>query len=248
MNLAALTRSLTLPAPGWPSLCGVCRGWGRGRLCQPCLALHARTVPRCRRCAIALPDATRPCGACDVDPPPYDVAVAAVDYAHPWDAVIGRWKFEQGLDLGGALAALLAQAIRGQGAGAAAPVDLVVPMPLSRARLRERGCNQAWELGRRVAHTLGLPGDARVLRRLVDVPPVARLGREERRQAVRGVFDVDPARRHRLAGRTVALVDDILTTGATAREATRVLGAAGAASVHLWVLARTPAPRRVAAR
>lgn len=167
-------------------------------------------------------------------------AVAAVDYVAPWSGLIRRWKFHDGHDASRAFAALLRTAVERSGLEA----DLLLPMPLSRARLAERGANQAWEIARRLASDLGRPADARTLRRLVDTAPIAHLGRAERRQAVRGVFDVEPSRRASLAGRNVALVDDVLTTGATAHEAAQVLLDAGAASVQVWVLARTPAPAK----
>lgn len=165
--------------------------------------------------------------------------MTAVDYAYPWADVVAAFKFAQGLDRGDALAALLAQAVAQRGAP---DVDLVVPVPLAPRRLAERGYNQAWELARRVARRLGLRADATLLRRLVETPHVADLPREARAAAVRGAFAVDPRRPARLRGARVALVDDVLTTGATLAEAARVLRNAGAAEVHAWVLARTPAP------
>jgi ComF family protein len=117
---------------------------------------------------------------------------------------------------------------------------LLLPMPLSPARLRERGYNQAWELARRLGAALQVPADAGLLLRLKDTPHQTSLAVANRAANVRGAFAVEPLRRTELQGRDVTLVDDVLTTGASAAEATRALLQAGAARVQVWVVARTP--------
>ena len=186
-----------------------------------------------------MPDGVEICIDCLAAPPPFDAAVAAVDYQFPWIGVIGAFKFGAGVDRANGLAALLSAACRAAGATG---VDLVVPVPLAERRLAERGYNQAWELARRVARLLGLPARADLLQRWVDTAHLADLPRESRAEAVRGAFGVPAAAAHRLRGRHVALVDDVLTSGATAAEAARVLRHAGAAAVSVWALARTPRP------
>jgi len=126
-------------------------------------------------------------------------------------------------------------------AGRPAP-GLLLPVPLSLQRLRERGYNQAWELARRLARALGTRADARLLLRIRDTPHQLALPPEERAANVRGAFAVEPARRAELRGASVTVVDDVLTTGATLREIARVLRHAGVAQVHVWTLARTPRP------
>ena len=118
--------------------------------------------------------------------------------------------------------------------------DLVLPVPLSPERLRERGMNQSWELARRIGATLAIEARASSLLRLVDTAHLAALPSGERAARIRGAFSAAPGAA--LRGRHVALVDDVMTSGATAAEATRTLLAAGAATVQLWVVARTPAP------
>ena len=186
-----------------------------------------------------VPQGQRVCGACLREPPPFDQVVAAVDYGFPWSGVIAAFKFHHALDLAPALATLLADAVR---SNALAWPERLLPVPLSPARLAERGHNQAWELTRRMAGLLALPATPLVLRRLVDTPHQADLPRHRRAGNVRGAFGVAPEASPLLRGRSVALIDDVMTTGATAAEATRVLLAAGASRVQVWVLARTPAP------
>lgn len=222
-----------------PSLCAVCHGWGRARVCDACDHRYTVAVPRCVRCALQVPSGVPVCGACLVDPPAFTSALAAVDYTHPWDGLVGRFKFHAALDLARPLARRMLQAQR----NAAWPVpDLLLPVPLSRARLRERGYNQAWELARRLGRELSCPVDPALLLRVRNTLHQLALPPGERTGNVRGAFAVEPLRRAELAGRRVTLVDDVMTSGATLAEASRVLLQAGATEVHVWVLARTPRP------
>ena len=230
--LAALAATL-------PSQCAVCRAWDAGRLCRHCRERFIPPLPRCSGCALPLVRVDAPCADCLRRPLPFERCVAAVDYAWPWSSVIGQLKFHDGLDLVGALSALLLQALRREGVP---PADLLLPLPLGSQRLRERGYNQSWELARRVAPALDLAADAHVLLRLFDTPRQSGLAQAERSVNVRGAFGITPGRTGALRGRRVALLDDVMTTGATAAEAARTLLDAGATSVQLWVLARTPRP------
>lgn len=177
------------------------------------------------------------CGDCLTHPPPWSGLTCAVDYGFPWDRLIIDLKFHARTELAGALSQRLTEAVRQ--ADAADAVDLVLPVPLSDARLAERGFNQAWEVARRVAGDLALRADHSLLQRPVDTPHQADLPRDERARNLRGALMVDPRRRGRVQGRHLALVDDVFTTGATAREATQALLRAGAASVRVWAIART---------
>ena len=220
-----------------PSLCAVCRGWGAQRICGDCVQRFAVRVPRCRRCALQVPAGVELCGACLTDPPPYASTLAAVDYDHPWDGLITHFKFHDSLDLARALSERMLQA-RGD---APAPA-LLVPVPLSDARLRERGYNQAWELTKRLGAALQCPIDATLLLRVKDTPHQLAFPPEQRAGNVRAAFAVEPKRRAALRGRSVTLVDDVMTTGATGAEAARTLRQAGAREVNVWVVARTPHP------
>lgn len=179
------------------------------------------------------------CGACLIDPPPFASTLAAVSYAHPWDGLITHFKFHAALDLAPALAQRLLAAFRR--GGAPSPTWLL-PVPLSAARLRERGYNQAWELARRLGRALDCPADARLLLRVKDTPHQLALPPSERAGNVRGAFAIEPRRLGELRGRSVTLVDDVMTSGATAAEATQVLRQGGASEVNIWVVARTPSP------
>ncbi len=218
-----------------PSLCAVCHGWGAQRVCGNCVQRFALALPRCRRCALQVPTGTATCGACLTDPPPFARTLAAVDYGHPWDALITHFKFHAALDLTTALVERMLAARDDLHTPA-----LLMPVPLSEARLRERGYNQAWELARRLGAALTCPTDATLLLRVKDSPHQIAFPPAQRAGNVRAAFAVEPRRRGELQGRSVMLVDDVMTTGATAAEAARTLLHAGASEVAVWVVARTP--------
>ncbi len=234
-----LERALTSAAAALPGQCAICRSWDRSALCRDCIRRHAVPRPRCALCAIEVPSQIVVCGACLKSPPVFAASLAAVAYEPPWDRLVARFKFNDGLDLSGALADRLLAAWR---LGGRPLPDLVLPVPLAAARLRERGYNQAWELARRVARGLRVPADARLLQRSRDTAHQLDLPLPRRAANVRGAFIVDARRAHRLAGRRLALVDDVMTTGATLDEAARTLLRGGAAAVEAWVVARTPRP------
>lgn len=224
----------------WPpraGLCAVCRQGCRGGLCADCRQGFAPPRPRCLRCARTLAQPAV-CGECARVPPAFDRCVAWADYASPWRELIAGFKYRQRVELAGAFAAGLAEAIRS--VDGAAGIERVLPVPLASQRLRERGYNQAWEIARRVARALRLPASVDVLQRLRDTAHQIGMTREQRERNLRDAFYVDTSRRRGVAGQRVALVDDVLTTGATAQAAALALRRAGAAGVELWVLARTP--------
>ncbi len=179
------------------------------------------------------------CGQCTGDAPAFDAAVAAVDYEFPWNDLVVRLKFGGSLDLAAPLAALLNHALHRD---AAAAVQLVLPVPLSAQRLRERGFNQAWEIARRLDRSWGRVFAPDVLARVRDTPHQIGLPRQERAANVRDAFIVDARHARHVEGCDVAVVDDVATTATTAAEAARTLKRAGARTVHLWVVARTPLP------
>jgi ComF family protein len=207
--------------------CFLCRGAAREVLCEECRAeLPANASPCCPRCAAGSPQGAT-CGRCLSSPPAYDATVAAFSYAFPVDVLIHALKFRGELALAPYLGKILFQQAKA--------MDLVVPVPLSAARLRERGYNQSVE----IARALGRPLETALCTRTRDTPEQAALPLAERRRNVKGAF----ACARRLEGKSVAVVDDVMTTGATLEELAATLKAAGAARVENWVLARTPAPQ-----
>lgn len=226
-------------ADALPRQCELCRCWGRSALCERCLQRFAAPVPRCETCAIRIASTAARCGECLREPPPFERCISAGDYAFPWDRLISGFKFHARIELAAPLALALGHALARSGCSG---TELVLPVPLGPQRLAERGHNQAWELARRVARTAGLDSDASLLLRLHDTPHQVGLSRAQRERNLRDAMLVDPLRLRQLRGRRIALVDDVLTTGATARVAAQALLDAGAAAVQVWVVARTPRP------
>jgi ComF family protein len=232
------TRLLETARAALPSQCAICHGWGTQRVCRDCIARFADTATRCRRCALQVPAGAEVCGACLTDTKPYARTLTAVDYGHPWDGLITHFKFHTALDLAPALAARMLHALHANGW---ATPRLLLPIPLSAARLRERGYNQAWELTKLLGAALpGAALDATLLLRVKDTPHQLAFPPEQRAGNVRAAFAIEPQRRAELHGRHVTLVDDVMTTGATVAEAARTLRQAGAGEVDVWVVARTP--------
>ena len=244
------------------SLCQVCSAWTPDVFCHACLQAWAPPRWRCLRCAIGLTpvharhlQAARLaglaslalCADCRRAPPAFDAAWAAVDYGPPWNRVISAFKFHAAPELARPLADLMLASRRADPArptGLAADLeapDLVLPVPLTDERWRERGYNQAWELARRLGPALGLPTRDDLIERLVGGAHQAELSGPARHRQVRGAYAVPTGARAALAARHVLLVDDVMTTGATLAECAAVLRRAGARRVTVWALARTPA-------
>lgn len=175
------------------------------------------------------------CGACLDRPPRFDRVEAVFAYRFPVDSLICAFKYGGRLALARPLGEMLG---RLASRNVDADVDAVVPMPLADARLAERGFNQALEIARVAAAVTGQRLLPRACRKVADTPPQASLPWKDRARNVRRAFvcDVD------LRGARVAVVDDVLTTGASLNELARVLRKAGAASVHGWIVARTLPP------
>jgi ComF family protein len=232
----------------FPPFCPLCRGrLGEGRqdpLCGGCWAgLERLTPPYCRCCGRPLgrlaPDAPAedgPCEPCRRRRPPFAYARAAALYGGRVREALHVLKFGGKAALARPLGDLLAEA-----GGARLPlgqVDCLVPVPLHPAREAERGFNQAALLAGRVGRRWGVPVEARALSRHRATAPQTELDAAERRRNVRGAFVL--GRGGAVGGRHVVLIDDVLTTGATAAECARVLRRAGARVVGVLTVARVP--------
>ena len=213
--------------------CYLCRGAADGALCAECDAELPRLAgPACPRCALATRDGAL-CGRCLAEPPAYDATVAALAYAFPADILVQALKFRGELALapllGELLAARLPRGVR---------VDFLLPVPLSAARLRTRGFNQSMEIARHVAAATGCRLAPALAERSRDTPAQTGLAHGERAGNVRGAFRCTQP----LAGAELAVLDDVMTTGATLEELAATLKRAGAARVVNWVVARTAPP------
>jgi ComF family protein len=217
-----------------PPLCLLCAApSSHANLCDGCRTeLPYLPAERCPRCAAPSPQGFI-CGACLAHPPHYDRVLCACAYAFPLDRVIQRFKFAADL----AAAPLLAQLMAGAIDAADLP-DVIVPMPLSDERLRSRGFNQALELARLLTRATGVRLAPRGCMRVRHDAAQSALPFAQRSRNVRGAF----VSLEDFSGLSVAVVDDVLTTGATLNEVASVLRRTGAARVQGWIAARTLPP------
>lgn len=233
----------------FPRRCAACRAFlpellpGEDRaelpahVCPACRAgVLPAASPRCSCCGTPFRGRTggdHLCGRCIETPPAFARARAALVYERTAIDLVHALKYKGRLELARPLGRLLRQTYEDGWRGE--PVELVVPVPLHPARLRERGFNQAEVLVRRWGDG-GPPVAADTLRRTRATAPQFGLGRAEREDNLRGAIEV--CRQASVAGRRVLLVDDVLTTGATVNECARRLKAGGAAQVEVLTLAR----------
>lgn len=230
-SLRAALNSCLHFAQSWLSqpclLCGA-RSVG-GPLCPACLEdLPLLPAACCPRCALPTPDGAL-CGGCLKQPPAFVQARAVYLYDHPADILVQALKYRGQL----ALAAFLAEHMARRVAAHPLP-DLIIPMPLHARRLRERGFNQAAEIGRRLAGQLGVPCRPDACRRVRDTPPQVALPLRARKRNMRKAFACGAD----LRGLRVALLDDVMTSGASLDELAGTVLAAGASEVESWVVAR----------
>lgn len=222
----ALNRVAARLLPGSCLLCAA--DSAAGLLCPACAAdLPQLPATLCPQCGDQTTLGER-CGACLKDPPAFARTLALFRYEFPVDRLIQALKFGHQLPLAAWFGARLGQML------IAADHDLVLPLPLHPSRLRTRGFNQSLEMARPVARALGVAIDPTLLSRTRATPPQAELPLKERARNVRGAF----ACAGNLAGKRVLLVDDVMTTGATLREAARILKLHGAGTITVAVAAR----------
>lgn len=220
-----------------PAQCAVCRAWPAQPVCERCVERFAQPRPRCLRCALPVPGGVRECGACLGQPPPLDACHAAVSYGFPWSQLIAQFKFNGHAAWSRSFAVLMRSAPWVD--PALDSTDVVVPMPLARERLAERGFNQSLELARQLA-----PGrvEASLLLRIRHTASQSALDRKSRIANVKSAFALDPLRADRVRGKRVAIVDDVMTSGASMFAAAQALLDGGAAHITGIVFARTDEP------
>lgn len=222
-----------LSAGVFPPHCLVCAEPGaHGRdLCRDCADQLPRQGPACLRCAMPLPasDAGQVCGFCRRQRAVLDEVHAVFLYGTPVNGLLRRFKFHQDLAAGRLLAGLMVEPL-----AAVARPQVLLPVPLHRSRLRQRGYDQAWELGKPLSRALRVPL-CHGLRRTRATAPQSELDADERRRNLRSAFLARPG-----LPCHVALVDDVMTTGTTLQAAALALRRAGVARVDAWVCARVP--------
>jgi ComF family protein len=224
-----------------PNQCALCGNLSRSVLCEGCDEAHWNEPRlRCSICALPLPargrrsDHASPCcSTCAEEPPHFDATLALADYRAPVDTLAVELKFRGRIVMGGVFARHLSALF--ENSDLPKP-DVVVAVPLSRKRLLKRGYNQAWAIAKPLARLLDVPIDPHGVERTVDTAPQSKLDLDTRRRNVGRAFAV----RRNVRGLHVAVVDDVMTSGATLDALARTLKAAGARRVTNFIALRTP--------
>ena len=215
-----------------PGSCQFCGSAGAGLVCAACQSELPWNRPACHGCALPSPLGLA-CARCQKRPRAFDAAFAAFRYGTPSAQAVLGLKYAARFREARWLAQAMAEALRQR----AEPLPtLLIPVPLHRGRLFRRGYNQSLELARHLGKALKIAVDAKAARRLRATPDQIGLSAAQRRRNLRGAFAVD----ERVAGLHIALLDDVMTTGATLDELARACKAAGAARVEAWAVARQP--------
>ncbi|MEQ6342985.1 MAG: ComF family protein [Gammaproteobacteria bacterium] len=224
----------------FPPICVVCGAKGSHGLdlCLGCRAELPYQKQACQRCALPLHGihnddgcSVALCGNCLNDSPAYDRVLSVFTYASPVDYLIQDLKFNRKLHIARLLGEIMADHLE---QNVQIRPDLIIPVPLHRARLHERGYNQALELARPIARKLNLPIDYLGCERSRATPAQSDLPAKERPCNVKGVFNITGS----FKGRHVAIIDDVMTTGSTVEELATALREAEASAIDVWVCAR----------
>ena len=206
-------------------------------VCNPCLndlPWHPNTS--CPQCGLASSSTglnAVVCGSCLNSPPDFDATKAVFLYAYPVDAMMLRYKYGNMLNLGDAFGEFLAKKVNVE--DCLKNIDIIIPMPMHPQRLKERGFNQALEIAKVLCKKSKEKLDFKSVERQTLTPPQASLPLKERVKNIKGAFKVNV----NLTGKRIAIVDDVMTTGASLNELAKTLKKAGAVHVECWVIART---------
>ncbi len=201
-------------------------------VCRPCLNdLSWHPTNSCPQCGLT--SSGMVCGRCLNSPPDFDATKAVFLYAYPIDAMMQRYKYGNNLNLGETFGEFLAEKMNIE--DGLKNIDLIIPMPLHAIRLKERGFNQALEIAKLVCKNHKDKLDYKSIERQTLTPPQASLPLKERVKNIKGAFKVNAD----LAGKRIAIIDDVMTTGASLNELAITLKKAGAVHVECWVIART---------
>lgn len=218
-----------------PQDCQLCGASSPAAICGACAGdLPIRLKPGCKCCG-QIGDVEslegEICGDCLADPPKFDVTESAFSYAFPLDKLMQSFKFNANLAL---LDLFVDHFVAALTRNKVVMPDVIIPMPLAKKRLATRGFNQSALLAREIGKKLGVKVESRGLLRVRETPPQAGLNRAARLENMKGAFDCA----QNVGGLRIALVDDVMTTGATMSDAARALKKQGAKAIEAWAIAR----------
>jgi len=219
-----------------PSRCFICHDYCADTepLCQECRQNLPFLAKSCELCAATLEVATDTrCGACLIRPPAYEQLIAGFAYALPINSFIIQLKFHRQLSYAHLLGRLFSKILQTHYVNCPLP-EAIVPVPLHRERLKERGFNQAMEIAKPIATALKLPILHRLVERNKPTTPQSQLPKQARKRNMAQAFTVKKA----TPMKHIALLDDVMTTGETIQALSRQLKQAGIETIHVWCVAK----------
>lgn len=228
-----------------PTTCLLCGSQLSGELvCLPCsldLPHLSRAEFTCQQCALPVNSAAGFCGQCLHRPPAFSRSIIPFNYQYPLDFLIHSFKYRRHLACGKALTQMLAEHLQHTYLNSSLVwPDMIIPVPLHWWRRWQRGFNQSEVIGLGLAQALAIPLHVHFCHRAKRTPSQRGLSRADRQQNLRGAFIMAKKSAGDIQGKTIALLDDVVTTTATARELSKLFMRQGARDVHVWALARTP--------
>lgn len=232
LNSVSVVAHKTMSLDWLTTTCLLCANNKGGNLgiCPACMQdLPWHTKPQCTQCGLQSNGII--CGACINVAPSFDNTTTLFTYDYPIDKLLQHYKYKEMLHLSRTFGVLLSTKLASQSQN----IDAIIPMPMHRERLKERGFNQALEIARLVADNLTISLNYKACQRIKLTPPQASLPLKDRIKNIRGVFECT----ENLSGKRIAIIDDVMTTGASLNELAKTLKKAGAAHVECWVIART---------
>ena len=209
-------------------------------ICTPCESELPWLIDPCECCALPMPMSGLTCAQCTRQPPAFNDVIVPWQYDFPIDALVTRFKHQGKWPLGRLLTELLAQNLLHRFEEGLQRPDVLIPVPLSSKRMRQRGYNQAAMIAHWLGEGLKLPVNERLLKRVKETPAQQGLDAKARKRNLQGAFALTGP--STVTDLHIALVDDVLTTGSTADALARLLNQAGARRVDVYCLARTPKP------
>ena len=231
-RLANVARLFSFARSRWVRHCVFCNASSVDDLCSGCAAELPRIESFCRQCGIPLMHDSL-CGDCLISPPVFSRCIAAVSYEAPISHLIGSFKYQGNFNHGRVLSQLLIERLRLENEIA---VDALIPVPLHWRRRWQRGFNQSEIIADELSRALNLPMHTRWLRKIRGGMPQQHLDARQRQRNLHDAF----ACTNDVANLHIAVIDDVVTTTATANVIAKLLYERGAASVQIWAVARTP--------
>ena len=214
----------------YPPRCVLCDRLDRIGLCAECLNGLDRIEHPCFKCGVSC-TGPGPCGRCQAQPPAYDITISPFQYQPPLTVLIHRFKYRRNVALARPLANLLSQEITRR---KYPRPQLLIPVPLHWTRLLWRGFNQSVELARHISSELDIPISRNLVYRNRKTTSQARLPLRQRQHNISNCFEL----RRPLNAASVAIVDDVVTSGATVNQMSQELRKKGAVHIQIWALLR----------